>query len=408
MMNSEHEIDASMMLQSFLDGELPPEKEESLFLLMSQSSDLRAEMRDLLAIRSAVQHDMKSLVPPVETTRALFGTLGFTAPTAAVVERAMETTLLMMLRKHWIPITTVVLLSLGSYWVFSGSDKDASSRVNVRSETQHPEPTVVTPKSEAELHTSQAVNQAQPRTVARTVTAQSHPSTTPTQNFDSIEKQYQNLFSASNDAAAIASSSSEQRELTARSVSIATNVSTPEAQSPTVFTRPLFFDPEKTTLLLFVQLRSTSRFAGRKTVVPSQRNPFYENTALTVCFPLSERQQLGLEAGLEAYPQFFSRTEFGLPVVYEQNPMQYWLTAVYRYSFGDLFFPGLQPFGQVNLGAAMQLGPLGRVSLGIRYALHRQAQLSAAVEGSMAMYQFESKWLSTSKFGVSYGFAIQF
>ncbi len=76
------------LIHEFVDGTLPPEREDEFFMMLSSNSDLRMEFKHMLAIREAVKSDKKAFTPAAESTIKIFGALGFNPPppAAAIVD----------------------------------------------------------------------------------------------------------------------------------------------------------------------------------------------------------------------------------------------------------------------------------------------------------------------------------
>ena len=70
--------------------------------------------------------------------------------------------------------------------------------------------------------------------------------------------------------------------------------------------------------------------------------------------------------------------------------------------------PGLRGFLQTNAGGALELGGLGRGIVGVQYDLAPGLLIQVGAEGSMLIYEFQDTWFTTSKYGLNYGFALQF
>ena len=76
-------MDYSELLHDFLDGELNPVHEDTLFSALQTNESLRLEMKDLLEMRRAVEADKVAFMPSATSTNAIFSQLGFAAPAAA-------------------------------------------------------------------------------------------------------------------------------------------------------------------------------------------------------------------------------------------------------------------------------------------------------------------------------------
>ncbi len=77
----------------FVDGEVLEQRDEfALFDALNADADLRLEVRDLLAIRAAVQSDVDAFMPPVDTTEHLFAALGINGAAAVAAPPAAPVT----------------------------------------------------------------------------------------------------------------------------------------------------------------------------------------------------------------------------------------------------------------------------------------------------------------------------
>lgn len=108
----------SELTHVFLDGEVLEQRDEAvLFEALASDEELRLELRDLLAIRAAVQSDTDAFGPPAETTRRLFAGLGISGAesSAASVGGGMGA----WLRRLWIPLLAAVAASIVTGLVLS-------------------------------------------------------------------------------------------------------------------------------------------------------------------------------------------------------------------------------------------------------------------------------------------------
>ena len=130
-------------LDQLLDGELDPMHESALFAELSVNTDLRQELRDHLAIRSAVKDDRMALVPPAMLTNSVFSGLGFAAPFAGAAATTVGSSVVWQwLTRLGIPLLSALTAAGVSWGVASGSFSDfvASSGASVEAPTQQATP----------------------------------------------------------------------------------------------------------------------------------------------------------------------------------------------------------------------------------------------------------------------------
>jgi len=80
------------LINDFVDGTLPIEKEEELFALLSTDACARTELKHQLSMKDAIKSDSKAFTPSVKSTAAIFSSLGFTPPVAAQIPEPMPAT----------------------------------------------------------------------------------------------------------------------------------------------------------------------------------------------------------------------------------------------------------------------------------------------------------------------------
>jgi len=133
--------------------------------------------------------------------------------------------------------------------------------------------------------------------------------------------------------------------------------------------------------------------------LPSRPSVGIRNLALGFFTHLAPHHAIGAEVGSEAFPQVFS-TRIG--TLYRQRPTLLWLGASYRWS-ADL--PSISPEVRATLGATI-VGPIGRLWLGASVPLGPTASATFGVEGSLLGYRVDGAWFVTRKLGISYGITL--
>jgi hypothetical protein len=128
---------------------------------------------------------------------------------------------------------------------------------------------------------------------------------------------------------------------------------------------------------------------------------------LGVMYAIGDNHAIGIEGGREPFSQHFFGYENGVRVRYEQNPLAYWATAVYQFT-GAPLLPHVHPFAQLQAGGVIDLGPLARATLGLKFKPFDRIAVIVGAEGSVLMYRFQNNWFNTNKLGMTYGVSYEF
>lgn len=394
-MNEHQDYMDARMLHAFLDGELDGAHEEVLFGKLASSSDLRAEMQDQLAIRTAIQHDTDAFNPPAAATAAVFGALGFSIPSSAAAAAGLSA-----VQRRWITGATIVTAMVAVLLLYTQFPFAAFEKGTVT------ERVVSTPSTVLTIEETPALTDI-PITAPFKRYSAAPPAAAPTATVENAAVM-RDVDLASLGFHPVASLSSE---------GLAT-LEPARIREGQVYFYDLLPTPDGVTLYA----RNVALQSDPAPEVQSQRESWFRNVNLGVMYSLSEHHSIGLEAGQEAFPQTFTgltetgtRTssqlltgiEGGMPVRIEQNPLAYWATAVYQFN-GDALLPHVHPFLQLQVGGAFRLGGLGRASAGLKFKPVERIAIVVGIEGSMLMYRFQDNWFQTNKLGMTYGLAYEF
>ena len=108
------------LITSYLDGELPIEKEDAMFSsLASNSEDSRSAMRELVSMRNVIPHDIEAFTPPPGAKDAVFSQLGMATQSAEKGKSGWK--------KAILPLALLALGLAGGYGLgdsFSSNEKD--------------------------------------------------------------------------------------------------------------------------------------------------------------------------------------------------------------------------------------------------------------------------------------------
>lgn len=431
-MNEMYEYSDEHLLDGFVDGELDTIQEEKLFEQLASNSELRSQLRDMRAIRTAARNYAVALIPPASLTQATFGKLGFTSSVQSGISAGAITLLMSFLvqffQKYWLPIisvifssvlTAIIILSLVKDSISPTTDSNQSSSAKGVSE--------MTPSEELQLPKSNAAGIEKSRTQLNEITskrpqstfAQTHSEQTlsakPTSNFIG-DRILRNKYSTDTSAAISNQSSLLSSLSSTKPIELQEYASVEKAriENPSIeigqkaFGGNLFSIPNLPPNFS-VEYRTLASRSFPDATIASKSDPWFTNMSVGLSYSINGNHSVGIEIGQEAFPQHYSGTENGKGVRYEQNFLTQWIVAAYRYRFDGIHFLGrIDPFISTSLGSTIQAWPLTRGTIGITYTPERHVAFMIGADGSLLLYPFQSKWFTTKKIGVTYGVTFSF
>ncbi|MBU3678194.1 MAG: hypothetical protein FGM32_01115 [Candidatus Kapabacteria bacterium] len=403
----------SQLINDLLDGELDSAGEAALFGKLANDSELRAEFVQQLAIRTAIQQDRATLVPPISLTSAVFAGLGFAAPFAGVAGAgAVAQSGGMMstwLAKIGIPILSALAAAGVTYTVMQtdqadvvGGQAPSSGYASQAAQQTPPEAGVaVSAETPAPAASPRVIERVTERIVER-----------PSPINDRLVAENQDLRARLADATV-------QREQTPRNADITDDELIPiapvdlnttisvkrESQERVIGTMgvepisPMFHTPS-----FSLSVRGLNGQSAPLSV-PAQTG-WYENVGIGMMYRLSPSSAVGLEVGAESFPMVFQGTRNQQVVQFELQPLATWAGISYRHVFPEIGTSGFSPFAQGLLGGT-EFGPLGRASAGVLYAPAGPLSFMIGVEGTALAFNHQNRWFTASKYGLTYGVLVR-
>lgn len=387
-------------INDLLDGDLEAMHESSLFGELAVNADLRAELKQQLAIRSAVQNDRAALVPPIALTSSVFSGLGFAGPLAGAAAGAVGGSLL----STWLPKIGIPLLAAATATAITWGV--------LRSDTpqQQQSPQIVTQAlpQQAEVKAGETIIVQKPCTHNAQLAALRRDNAALRAELDrtpeqpSVEQPLAEQNTEGTETPAVAMQPAQRVTLT--------NATTLSQVSDQRMIQQTALQPISMRSTMFpafiIQMRGMSTSSLVDVSAPAQTT-WYENVGLGLLYQLSDNHAVGVEMGSEVFPMSFQGNVNGQVIQYQQQPQSMWAGAAYRYTLSPLGSSGFSPFGQVLLGGT-SFGPLGRVTAGFQYSPAGPLSFMLGVEGTAMAYQFNSAWFTSSKLGLTYGVAVRF
>ncbi len=453
----------SELLHSYLDGELEPALESSLFSSLNDSADLRTEMRDMLALSRAVREDKIAMVPPIASTAAVFGALGMS--TSMLVQSGWLSTLW---SKIWIPVAAGVLSSVVTWYAVSPSTSTQNATTGVRSEQSGQQ-------SQAAAGSSSTVDQSSGSTGTAAVGAAAlgaeHVASSLSMIHDTLYRtkivyrdrvvsasealgsnanaktQIQKVYvvaspsdlaevpamnkntaqnnaegSANNNQSATTNSPGSTRAdnistepslaqtfaaLTVRrsnpqNLLITPDVVNTEAAEPELYRQAMF----KPSAMVYVRA-----LGGRSLVsvnAPSDNGGGLNNAALGIRYAFNPLFSAGVELGSESIAMKFSGIVEGSVTHYEANPALTWASVYGHISlFPSWWNTNWQPFVQANIGGT-NYGVLLKTIIGTTVSPTARLRMIFGAEASGLLYTVQGTSYQTFKIGYTYGIGYQF
>lgn len=400
----------SQLINDFLDGELDSAREAALFGKLANDSELRAEFVQQLAIRTAIQQDRATLVPPISLTNAVFAGLGFAAPFAGA--GALTQTGGMMstwLAKIGIPIMSALAAAGITYTVMQTVPVDEAPG-----------------QAPTSGYTSQGAQQTPPDAGTVTPAQTTDPAAAP-RVIERVTERIVERPSPINERLV-----AENNELRARLADVAAQREQAPLQTQAAIDEVIPIVPVDLTSTITVQRESQERVIGTMGVEPispiyhtpsfslsmrglnGQSAPFsvpaqtgwYENVGIGMMYRLSPTSAVGLEVGAESFPMVFQGTRNQQVVQFELQPLATWAGISYRHVFPEIGTSGFSPFAQGLIGGT-EFGPLGRASAGVLYAPAGPLSFMIGVEGTALAFNHQNRWFTASKYGLTYGVLVR-
>ncbi|MDQ1267089.1 MAG: hypothetical protein QG635_2242 [Bacteroidota bacterium] len=405
------------LIHEFVDGTLPVEKEDQLFLTLASNEESRSELKQQLAIGRAIRGDVKAYTPSGTATMKIYNSLGFSPNVLSDAPAAVsKSTLWELISKYsqgiigGIIAAAATALILLLFLLPAGSS--GGSTLN---------------------HSTQAFNESVQQSLPPAI---SQSDKLGTENIQKPKTIIKYIYVTKDDASAISETPNEQKAPPEQNL---TDEQKPShiVNYPTVkfFTvNPNFLQngnsgklyPASANLpvnnfnikqintgvtagITFEIKNSQSWFLPQETIQPSEYSKF-NNLSAALLYSLSKYFLVGLDFRQETFYQVFEGTDEKRNLYrYEQQPNITSLGMDLRFAYKDLFFNNgiLYPIGQIYLGGT-GAGFIGRGMLGFEYSPYNGIGFILGAEYSGLFYQHQGNNNNTGKIGMHYGIVFGF
>ena len=401
------------LITSYLDGELPIEKEDAMFSsLASNSEDSRSAMRELVSMRNVIPHDIEAFTPPPGAKDAVFSQLGMATQS---VEKGKSGW-----KKAILPLAFLALGLAGGYGIgdtFSSKEKNEVMQL-MQNQVPNGDFSPLISNGVSPSVPNIVLQQSAPVRIVYKDRMRNMASVTPMITLPPISV---NQSANVQDVANQNGSESQSNKHTTKEILSETNTQTQEnskqseqsntveKQSSNQIAAPNAtvsnVDPVKYPQF-WMQFRGMSSLQSPEYSGIREQMGIFDNSRVTFAWSLGEHFSVGLEAGREPFVLNYQGIKEDRPFVFNQySPM---LT-------GGLFLQGRTSAFE-NLGnsrfyaqavaGGTEIGVLGRLGLGIAYPISKHISLQLGLEQSYMHFQFQGNGFDSQKLDLLYGISI--
>lgn len=393
-MNDFLNINYSEKIVAFLDGELDASERESLFLTMASSPQLQEEMRQQIIISQTLK---KSLLSPPETLKQnIFAAIGATSAVAPDVPKTFYSKLL---NKRLTLILSSLLLLLMPFVYYQFFDNtQLQENITQASTTAKFD----LPKEIPQTNSFSMDHKVLPKHLNKSNSLQ--VTSSPLRNLNPVSSQSGELVKVDEEGANLPDDN------TVFFIDISNFV---EPNSNLLFNNnkrfSQIFENAFTKTEFLDKLSMQIRFFEAKNFVNTNVKPISEpilnNFGFAIIYDLDTKNSVAIELGQEDFVQKFKGDLDEFPALIKQNYTAFWAGASYQYTFED--YKSVSPFVRGMIGGT-RIGPVSKIIIGGKYYLSNKIYAFVGLENTGLFYEFQNKWYSSLKSGLSGGLSIKF
>lgn len=440
-------------LYLFIDGELEPAAEEALFAELAYNEGLRSEMKDLLFMRNAATRD--DLAAPLYVKDKLLAAVGLAATVAgsgsgagliALSETAQK--IAPWWESLWIKIATPLLAAMtGAFVMWTLTDNPTTTTASLTPSTAPPASFIQKEQGSNSVASSSGVTGITTSVSIPERKPEQYPVATQSNTLSDLKQRYQTLLMrntqletrlhqeislrvAADSAVAAIQQSASSTSIANSTAESRENTYTDNSSLLPIYPAPLLYSDKQ--FLVFnsspvylsgrdnspawdasghtgVRLRGISSQSLTSTTLEPQSSSIADNAHIAMMYHLTSGFALGVEVGREAFVQNFQGRINNRLSRIEQYPELWNVGIMANYHIWDIvLLNNTALMGESFIGGAVNGGPIGRQTLGIRYDLSEGISLMGGMQFSAMFFQFQKEWFSTFKYGVTYGIQYNF
>lgn len=398
------------MLYLFVDGELPPTQEESLFAELANNDGLRNEMKDLMAMRDAVSSDLEAFNPPPVITSQIYKKIGFVPP-MGIVSQAPSS--LIYFRKYIVAAAALLIVGAVSYFGYNSYNTNLENLSKVKLSNQNTSINSSNNNIKTEIPTvssNEIENKSINSNKKENTKAAIKESKNNKMDLSLLEKKIsekiqfeEELNKETIDNQNINITKFNNSPIIALDNLVGSNsiqsISGPSNNYPNT---PLPFNMEIGKVKLYdVSIRGMAASSSFPAITQTSAiEPALTNLALGLYMHQWNNFRLGVEFGQEPFGQEFKDQS---QISYVNKSSLLWGAIGLHGEMDNPLINNSQLYSRVLLGSS-EVGPLGKVILGIQYQPELVGySIQFGVEGSMVSYQNQGLSYLSKKIGITYG-----
>ncbi|GAB1370300.1 hypothetical protein MASR1M45_03600 [Candidatus Kapaibacterium sp.] len=399
------------LINEFLDGALSSTEEEQLFAGLSSDSELRYELKQQLAIKSAIKSDVGAFTPKAESTLSIFNELGLIAPVSVASAGAgnsfvnflkLNSTLIYTGVISSIATIAVMLLLLDFDMTNSGNSSDHNPKHSSKVDLIKPVETYGKNTLNSGIYEDKSSLKAEPVKVVYKYIYVNEDNKNKQQNIsDLAEDNNQNQSFSSiwidNQQLNDEYSFFDKSIYKSKQGNFANTEVIPIANLWSEFSQNKNFSFE---------VRGSEY--QQNDIRTSNKNDFIlPNTGFSFLYKISDEMKIGLDYRRENFYQSFSGFEDGQYFLFEQKPDLVTISMMLKYNPEFLQIYEFKPFLSANIGGNIA-GPVGRLMIGSDIYLNNYMYFNLGVDYNLLMYKQNGNNFISGKPGFHIGAGINF
>ncbi|PKL79462.1 MAG: hypothetical protein CVV25_07870 [Ignavibacteriae bacterium HGW-Ignavibacteriae-4] len=161
-------------------------------------------------------------------------------------------------------------------------------------------------------------------------------------------------------------------------------------------------------MLFSLQGRGISNNSLQAPNLSTTEAPAINDIGIALMYSVNDEFELGLEFGQEFFVKKIKSNTFNSEETMLENQLTFWGGVRATYKFNDMqILDGFRPMTSILIGGTNR-GWVTRASAGLVYDISNKLTVFGGPEWTSGFYQFDSKLLSTHKWGFQYGLALKF
>jgi hypothetical protein len=169
-----------------------------------------------------------------------------------------------------------------------------------------------------------------------------------------------------------------------------------------------YFDNSDRQLLFCIQGKGISNNSLQKPDLSTTESPAINDIGISLMYLVTNNLEVGLEFGQEFLVKRVKSGSFSVEESILENQLTFWGGLKANYTFNELeILPKLRPTSSLLLGGTNR-GWVTKASAGLIYDISDKLAVFGGPEWTTGLYTFDSKILSTHKWGFNYGLSLRF